>query len=132
MICRITQTVLIIATLSAFLSSSNAFAPIALHQYFHILFEARSKKIIVQASTFRAAARLSFISHTNTNFYTTHGCIAVTSMTTCLTVSFFFYHLSLSYVFSPATICILVSTLALTKVCTCLVSITRTLLSAGM
>jgi len=36
MICSTTQNVLISATLSAFLLLSNAFVPIALHQYFHI------------------------------------------------------------------------------------------------
>ena len=35
MICSTTQNVLISATLSAFLLLSNAFVPIALHQYFH-------------------------------------------------------------------------------------------------
>ena len=34
MICSTTQNVLISATLSAFLLLSNAFVPIALHQYF--------------------------------------------------------------------------------------------------
>ena len=36
-ICNSTQTVLIIATLSAFLLSSYAFVPMALHQYCHIV-----------------------------------------------------------------------------------------------